>query len=270
MSAVRDFGCGSLHTVARAGDASVHYFIRSAADERCVVEHAYPSHSLVFTDTGMWGYHGPERPQLVDPSSVVAGTGLGEYACSHPDGIATRCFVVALSNNALEGESDDLFARSVVPKTSDMVLHRRAIERAMGDAEHLEAVTYSLFDLVAGAAAQRSPRRRIDVRMAYAKRLIRERSAEPITIAGVARDLNVSRFTFTRRFLRHTGMTPHAYLARVRIARAREQLVATTLSVEEIAAANGYGSLAHFSTAFRRSTGSSPTAFRRRVFAGRS
>lgn len=144
-----------------------------------------------------------------------------------------------------------------------MVLHRRAIERHDGDSERLEGLVYSLYDVVTNAAARRSRSQRFDVRMAYAMRLLRERAGESITVATIAHELNLSRFTFTRRFLSHSGLTPHAYLAGVRIERAKHQLASTKLSIDEIAALNGFCSIAHFSNAFRRATGSSPTTFRR-------
>lgn len=261
---VRDFGCGSLHTILTAGESSLHYFTRGTDDARCTVEHAYPSHSLVFTDDGEWSYHGTQQPHVVDAGTVVAGHRLAEYACSHPHGLSTTCFIVTLSENAFDDQPASLFEKSVVPTSSEMLLHRRAIERHDGDSERLEGLVYSLYDVVTNAAARRSRSHRFDVRMAYAMRLLRERVAEPVSVATIARELNLSRFTFTRRFLSHSGVTPHAYLAGIRIDRAKQQLASTKLSIDDIAAFNGFCSLAHFSNAFRRATGSSPTTFRKK------
>lgn len=58
-------------------------------------------------------------------------------------------------------------------------------------------------------------------------------------------------------------MAPHAYMTKLRITRATEMLRTTTLTIDEIAAANGFGSIAHFSSAFHRIVGYTPTAFRR-------
>lgn len=217
----------------------------------------------MFTDSGEWRYHGFERPQLVDGGILIAGTRLAQYECSHPHGLRTTCFIVSLSQGAFEEDPDPLFARTIFPTIPEMLAHRRAIAQLYDEPERLESHVYSLFDLVSNAAARQSSSPRFDIRMAYAKRIIRERSHEQITIAAIARELHLSRFTFTRRFLSHAGITPHAYLANVRIERAKRQLRSTKLSIDEISAANGFGSISHFSNAFRRATGSTATAFRR-------
>ena len=143
---------------------------------------------------------------------------------------------------------------------------RRALEAcAAEDPERLEGLAFSLYEVTARASASRSAIPFADVRMDYAKRLIRERSTEPTTIAAIALDLSLSRFAFTRRFLASVGTSPHAYMTSVRVERAKEALRRTALSIEEIAIANGFGSLAHFSSAFRRIVGCPPTAYRRAI-----
>jgi AraC family transcriptional regulator len=58
-------------------------------------------------------------------------------------------------------------------------------------------------------------------------------------------------------------VTPHAYLSGLRIVHAKNQLQTTKLTIEEIALSNGFGSIAHFSNAFHRIAGLTPTAFRK-------
>jgi AraC family transcriptional regulator len=65
-----------------------------------------------------------------------------------------------------------------------------------------------------------------------------------------------------------TGFTPHAYLANVRIDRARTLLTHTDLPITRIAAEAGYRSSSHFAHAFRGVTGESPRAYRAAVHSG--
>jgi AraC-like DNA-binding protein len=260
---IRDFGCGELLTIGSGGSASLHYYQRDESHPHGNVEHAYPSHSLVFTDVGEWQYHGREPNATVNPQQIVAGMGLRSYVCSHPHNIPNECFIVAISNDGFEDEGDRLFPTSLLRVTPEMLLHRRALESTVDDPERLESLAFSLYDAVARASAAKSFSPGADVRMSYAKRLIRERCTRPATIAAIARELHMSRFTFTRRFLAHAGTTPHAYMTAIRIAQARAQLERTTLPIDEVAAANGFGSIAHFSSAFRRIVGCAPTAYRK-------
>jgi AraC-like DNA-binding protein len=258
----RDFGCGELLTLAGDGCAALHRFIRDGHRDTRTIEHVYPSHSLVFTSVGEWSYHGAERKQLVDGRSLVAGTGLQHYACSHPRGMPNECFVVSLRNDAFES-SDDLFRRPIVRITADVSAHERAMVEAAQEPGRLEALAFSLFDVVSRASNGTRDVDRIDVRMAYAKRVMAEMAGLSVTVADIARELHLSRYTFTRRFLAHAKTTPHAYLTSLRIARAKEQLRSTAMPVEEIALANGFCSISHFSHAFRRLVTTTPTAFRR-------
>ena len=61
------------------------------------------------------------------------------------------------------------------------------------------------------------------------------------------------------------GETPHAYLTRVRIDRATRLLTLTGRSVTEVCFEVGFTSLGSFSTLFKRRTGWSPAAYRRRA-----
>lgn len=260
----RDFGCGELLSIASSGCASVHAFVRNAFDERLSCEHAYPSHALVFTNVGTWSYHGTDPRVSIDESSVVAGTSLGEYACLHPHGEAGECLIVAMRDDAFEDDVP-LFDAPVIKITPEIALHRRAIVSALREPERLEALAFWLFDAVCatGRGALRISSR--DLRIEYAKRIMRERWSQRVTVSGIARELHLSRFTFTRRFFACVGQTPYAYLTRLRIAKAQSELARASLSVEEIAYANGFGSIAHFSHAFRRVVGTSPTNYRNQV-----
>ena len=59
--------------------------------------------------------------------------------------------------------------------------------------------------------------------------------------------------------------TPHDFLTRVRIERAKDLLTISTRPVTEICFDVGFTSLGSFSTLFRREVSLSPAAFRRRV-----
>ena len=70
--------------------------------------------------------------------------------------------------------------------------------------------------------------------------------------------------TFKRRFLKATGLTPIAYVQRLRIEDAKRRLERTDASVEEIGWKVGYEDGAFFRRLFKRTTGMTPGAYRRR------
>lgn len=70
--------------------------------------------------------------------------------------------------------------------------------------------------------------------------------------------------TFKRRFAAATGLTPIAYVQRLRIEDAKRRLERTEAPVDEISWRVGYEDAAFFRRLFRRTTGLAPGAYRKR------
>jgi transcriptional regulator GlxA family with amidase domain len=70
--------------------------------------------------------------------------------------------------------------------------------------------------------------------------------------------------TFKRRFAKATGLTPIAYVQRLRIEDAKRRLERTETSVDEISWRVGYEDAAFFRRLFKRTTGLAPGAYRKR------
>jgi AraC family transcriptional regulator len=69
---------------------------------------------------------------------------------------------------------------------------------------------------------------------------------------------------FERAFRQSTGYSPHAYVMNRRLHRARDLLInQPELPIDQIALRLGFSSSSHFSSAFRRQTGLTPTDFRK-------
>lgn len=101
-----------------------------------------------------------------------------------------------------------------------------------------------------------------DPTVAQAMRLIREDACRPLQVSDLARDLGVSRSTLERRFRDLLGRSPAAQIERQRMQRAQVLLHETDHKVSRVASATGYQSAAQFITAFKRSFGVTPGAFR--------
>lgn len=90
-----------------------------------------------------------------------------------------------------------------------------------------------------------------------------ERHSEPLSLAQIACSAQLSRFYFARQFRITTGITPGRFLAAIRIHQAKQLLLDTSLSINDISCAVGYNSLGSFSNYFTCSVGISPGQFRR-------
>jgi len=92
---------------------------------------------------------------------------------------------------------------------------------------------------------------------------IGEHLAAPISLATLARLVRLSPSYFCRAFRQSFGVPPQRYQIVQRIERAKTLLAAHAASVTDIGLTVGYGETSAFSTAFRRVTGLTPTAYRR-------
>ncbi|SIR42330.1 transcriptional regulator, AraC family [Shewanella morhuae] len=83
-------------------------------------------------------------------------------------------------------------------------------------------------------------------------------------LATLACEVNLSKFQFLRQFKQATGMTPHAYLKRVRLELAKKSLSAGAL-VADVAQQLGFFDQSHLNKAFKHAFLLSPVQFQRRM-----
>jgi len=79
---------------------------------------------------------------------------------------------------------------------------------------------------------------------------------------SLASRLGLSPYHFQRQFKRITGRTPGEYLKELRLKRAKELLLTTSLEITEIAYAAGFNSLSSFYAVFRKMAGMAPGQYR--------
>jgi AraC-like DNA-binding protein len=94
--------------------------------------------------------------------------------------------------------------------------------------------------------------------------LIETRYNQRLDIDTLCDEAHFSRFHFIRTFRRRLFETPHQYLIRTRIEKAKELLAMSSLSITDICFEVGFESLGSFSTLFHRMVGWSPSIYRAR------
>ncbi|GAB5470226.1 MAG: GlxA family transcriptional regulator [Rhodospirillales bacterium] len=85
----------------------------------------------------------------------------------------------------------------------------------------------------------------------------------PLSAGQIADALAISRDSLERRFRRATKMTPMQYYLRLRLDRARDYLLHSTLRIGDIALACGFSDPGYFAKRFKLAFGDSPSAERR-------
>ncbi|MFA6293248.1 MAG: AraC family transcriptional regulator [Victivallales bacterium] len=92
--------------------------------------------------------------------------------------------------------------------------------------------------------------------------MINDRFGEEISMSDIARELKLSLGYFHRAFRKRTGQSPHDYLRQMRISRASNLLLQSSLPLSRISEMCGYRDPLYFSRAFKKTKGVSPSEFR--------
>ncbi|MEM6328494.1 MAG: helix-turn-helix domain-containing protein, partial [Bacteroidota bacterium] len=105
---------------------------------------------------------------------------------------------------------------------------------------------------------EESARRATRNGLAAAAEAAKRRLHEDLKVSDLAAAACMSEPTFYRAFRNEFGITPGAYLTRLRVERARDLLGNPTRSVTDVAASVGFGSVSHFIRVYRRQVGMTP------------
>ena len=81
---------------------------------------------------------------------------------------------------------------------------------------------------------------------------------QQITLEKLSRSFGVGKFTLIRMFKKYTGMPPVAYMIQIRHKYARQLLLASDMTIAEIAESCGYSSVSFFVSDFKKHQGITP------------
>ncbi len=99
-----------------------------------------------------------------------------------------------------------------------------------------------------------------------AKKYIQEHYALPITLEEVSGEAGFNATYFSSLFKKETGQNFLEYLTDVRIKAAKQLLADTARSVNQVSEEVGYIDIKHFTKLFKKSTGLTPTEYRKLYF----
>lgn len=243
------------------------------------------TYCFAFPRVPVWIAHEDNEPMLCGPAVATLYNERQRYtrrAVTHRGDDADWCAVdPALLESAIEAAglpasrgTRRLFTTSHVrTDTPTFVRQRQLFDRLMrGDgvgALELEETTLLLLSSLLDAVPRRSltgpnavnPHGRRLV--AEVKRLLAEQPVRSVTLDGIASALGCSVFHLCRTFRRLEGTTIHAWLVDLRLRLALERLRAEPRAdITTIALQFGFSSHSHFTAAFRRAFGTTPSKWR--------
>lgn len=101
--------------------------------------------------------------------------------------------------------------------------------------------------------------------VATALNFIRERACSGVSVEDVLSHSFASRSQLERKFRKHLGRSPQAEIRRVQVEKIRQLLVETDFPLKKIADLTGFEHVEYLSVVFKRLTGESPGAYRKKL-----
>jgi len=159
-----------------------------------------------------------------------------------------------------------IFTTGGASPTFDLFLH--LISTRFGHALALEVASVFIYDgthqaqtpqpvISQGFLQQQSPN------ISAAIKLMEQHIDEPLSIEGIALQLQLSRRTLEKHFKAQLNISPQRYYKRMRMQIAKRLVVDSSNSLQEIALRTGFSSSAVFSREFKIAFGHSPSFYRK-------
>src|SRR5499427_5605438 len=101
------------------------------------------------------------------------------------------------------------------------------------------------------------------VRLRKVREFVHAKMEDELSLGELAQSVGLSTAHFAEMFRKSMGETPHQFVLRVRIERAKEMLRSAESRVLDVAIACGFKTQQHFARVFRQLCGSTPTEYRR-------
>jgi AraC family transcriptional regulator of adaptative response / methylphosphotriester-DNA alkyltransferase methyltransferase len=99
-----------------------------------------------------------------------------------------------------------------------------------------------------------------------AKAIIENEHQNEINLEKLSSNVGVSPFHLQRLFTKKVGYSPRDYLQKIRVGKAKELLIDSSLNNTDVCYVVGFQSLSSFYAVFRKHIGVSPKQFRQQIF----
>lgn len=161
------------------------------------------------------------------------------------DPSAERILMLFLEEVRSGGLGGELYAQSLA---TALAVHLLREHSSIGDRDRRELAREP------GGLSPRAMKRAMDY--------VGDNLASDLSLEEVAKAAHLSPRHFSRQFRSSTCLSPHQYVIRERVERAKRLLLNTDLSVGEVALSCGFSHQGHLSRHFVRLTGAPPSRFR--------
>ncbi len=242
-------------------------------------------HCFVFPRTSVRIQQAGGKPFVTGPNVITFYNQGQAYVRESVTGEGDRCEwfsvkpdvlieALAAHDPSIQEHPEQPFQLPFVPGDPRIYLLQRLVVRHVSEAERVDSLfveesVLRLLDRVVasaarfrGAAARPAPAQGAGEVVDAVRELMARRFRESLSLADLGRRTGYSVFHLSRAFRKRTGLTLHAWQTRMRLLTALEQVAEPGADLAGVALDLGYVSHSHFTSAFHRAFGVTPSAFR--------
>lgn len=232
-----------------------------------IPSHAHDLHSFYLVlDGTLTEFSDRTRRDLSTQNVVFTPAGDIHHNAFHDAG--GRCLLVEFTPEWTEHLAEARFARrgTLVADRGEVPFLAIRLHREFRDLDQVSSLSIEglALEILASLARHHDTAAAgsVPTWLRQARDLLQDRFADRITLAEIARQVDVHPVHLARTFRRRFRCSPGEYQRRLRVEHAGRQLATTRRSLAEIAAAAGFADQAHFSRVFKDHTGLTPARFR--------
>ena len=224
--------------------------------------HSHPRHQLIYSMTGIARLECEDAQFLLPPQRAAWIPARLRHATDSNGASVLSIYF----DGAGKLPTSEVRVFEVPPLVREMLLYARRFPRTGRKAPNGEAAVFFralllvLGDVTKARRMYALPRARSPVTARAMDWVLAH--LDHATLARAAREAGTSARSLRRYFLGETGLSFRAFVNQARIQRGMQLLVAGTKPIIEVAFEVGFQSQSAFTQAFRRSTGTTPRAFR--------
>lgn len=281
----------AARTLARGDGWAVQDIICTSGPKDRSFGEQHQAFSIAMVLAGSFQYRGSNpangRGELMIPGSMLLGNPEQNFECGHEHAMGDRCLSFHYSPEYFERIAADAGARG--PKIAFPVLkfpplrglaslffrasaalHKSSASpsegRLLWEELSLEIAAQSLRTATGHCKPNSTVQPSTISRVTGVLRTIEENLGSMWTLTDLAQQSGLSPYHFLRTFEQVTGLTPHQYVRRLRLAEAAVRLSSANEKALDIAIDCGFNDASNFSRAFRSEIGTTPRDFRKQSF----
>jgi len=273
----------TLHT--SSSYSIIDFKCKSAAGENSGVEYQ-PDFSLSFTRTGNFIYNVFRDTLDVHYGRILLNKPDHEHTVKHVHHVPDECTCFTFRPDFYESTKDrypqlasrffnnnDVHSLLMKSDAETEYLHYQILRSLKSNRYSgllMDSLVYEIVELALGKLSHEESFENVPTSMKKnhletverARDYINENYTRDLSLTEIADNSYVSPFHFSRIFKTFTSYSPHQYLIDTRLKNAEVLVRNTDLPITEICLSSGFASLEHFSSAFSRKFGLSPSKYR--------